>query len=108
MLLASASCAVHRHAAALPQAPAQPDTGAEPGGEGQWGTGRDLRRLRQEHHRLSVDAGELYDGTGKASCAEVEGHDVVLSCAVQAAVRPESQSPGPAESGGASGAREHA
>jgi hypothetical protein len=34
MMLASASYAVHNHAAALPQAPAQPDTGAEPGGEG--------------------------------------------------------------------------
>ena len=34
MMLASASYAVHKHAAALPQEPAQPDTGAEPGGEG--------------------------------------------------------------------------
>jgi hypothetical protein len=34
MMLASASHAVHKHAAALPQAPTQPDTGAEPGGEG--------------------------------------------------------------------------
>jgi hypothetical protein len=34
MMLASASYAVRRHAAALPQAPMQPDTGAEPGGEG--------------------------------------------------------------------------
>jgi hypothetical protein len=34
MMLASASYAVHKHAAAQPQAPTQPDTGAEPGGEG--------------------------------------------------------------------------
>ena len=34
MMLASASRAVHKHAAALPQAPTQPDTGAKPGGEG--------------------------------------------------------------------------
>jgi hypothetical protein len=34
MMLASASYAVHKHAAALPQAPPQPGTGAEQGGEG--------------------------------------------------------------------------
>jgi hypothetical protein len=34
MMLASASYAVHKHAAALPQAPMQPGTGAEQGGEG--------------------------------------------------------------------------
>ena len=34
MMLASASYAVHRHAAALPQAPTRPGTGAEQGGEG--------------------------------------------------------------------------
>jgi len=34
MMLASASHAVHKHAAALPQAPTQPDSGTEPGGEG--------------------------------------------------------------------------
>ena len=34
LMLASASHMVHKHAAALPQAQAQPDTGAEPGGEG--------------------------------------------------------------------------
>jgi hypothetical protein len=34
MMLASASYAVHKHAAARPQAQAQPDTGAEPGSEG--------------------------------------------------------------------------
>lgn len=34
MMLASASYAVHKHAAALPQVPTQPGTGAEQGGEG--------------------------------------------------------------------------
>ena len=34
MMLASASYAVHKHAAARPQAQAQPDTGAEPGSQG--------------------------------------------------------------------------
>ena len=34
MMLASASHMVHKHATALPQARTQPDTGAEPGGEG--------------------------------------------------------------------------
>jgi hypothetical protein len=34
MMLASASYAVHKHAAARPQAQVQPDTGAEPGSEG--------------------------------------------------------------------------
>ncbi len=34
MMLASASHAVHKHAAERPQAPTRPDTGAEPGGEG--------------------------------------------------------------------------
>jgi len=34
MMLASASYAVHKHAAALPQAPTRPGTGAEQGGEG--------------------------------------------------------------------------
>jgi hypothetical protein len=34
MMLASASYAVHKHAAARPQAQTRPDTGAEPGGEG--------------------------------------------------------------------------
>lgn len=34
MMLASASYAVHKHAAALPQPQAQADTGAEPGGDG--------------------------------------------------------------------------
>ena len=34
MMLASASYAVHKHAAGLPQAPTQPDTGAQPGGGG--------------------------------------------------------------------------
>ncbi len=34
MMLASASHAVHRHAAALPQVQGQPGTGAEQGGEG--------------------------------------------------------------------------
>jgi hypothetical protein len=34
MMLASASYAVHKHAAAPPQAQTRPDTGAEPGGEG--------------------------------------------------------------------------
>ena len=34
MMLASASYAVHRHAAGPPQAQIQPDTGAEPGGDG--------------------------------------------------------------------------
>ena len=33
MMLASASNMVHKHAAALPQAQTQPDTGAEPDGE---------------------------------------------------------------------------
>ena len=43
MMLASASYAVHKHAAARPQAQAQPDTSAEPGSQGALGTGRDLR-----------------------------------------------------------------
>ena len=34
MILASASYAVHKHATALLQAPTQPETGAQPGGEG--------------------------------------------------------------------------
>lgn len=34
MMLASASYAVHKQAAAPPQARTRPDTGAEPGGEG--------------------------------------------------------------------------
>jgi hypothetical protein len=34
MMLASASHAVRKHAAALPQVQTQPGTGAEPGGEG--------------------------------------------------------------------------
>ena len=34
MMLASASHAVHNHAATLRQAPTQPNTGAEPDGEG--------------------------------------------------------------------------
>jgi hypothetical protein len=34
MMLASASYAVHKHAAALPQAPTRPGAGAEQGGEG--------------------------------------------------------------------------
>ena len=34
MMLASASHAVHKHAAARPQAQTQPAAGAEPGGEG--------------------------------------------------------------------------
>jgi hypothetical protein len=34
MMLASASYAVHKHAAALPQAQTQPGNGAEPAGEG--------------------------------------------------------------------------
>jgi hypothetical protein len=34
MMLVSASYAVHKHAAGLPQAQTQPETGAEPGGEG--------------------------------------------------------------------------
>jgi hypothetical protein len=34
MMLASASYAVHQHAAARPQAQPQPDTGAEPGTQG--------------------------------------------------------------------------
>jgi hypothetical protein len=34
MMLASASYAVHKHAAALRQAPMRPGTGAERGGEG--------------------------------------------------------------------------
>jgi hypothetical protein len=34
MMLASASHAVHRHAAALTRPPAQPDTSMQPGGKG--------------------------------------------------------------------------
>jgi hypothetical protein len=34
MMLASASYAVHKHAAAPPQAATRPDTGTEPDGEG--------------------------------------------------------------------------
>ena len=47
---------------------------------------------RHEDQRLSVEPCELHDGADKASCAEVEGDDVVFSCAVQATARPEPQS----------------
>jgi hypothetical protein len=60
-------------------------------------------QLWHEDQRLSVEPLKVHYGTRKAFCAEIEGHDVVLPYAVQPTVRPEPQSPRPAESGGAFG-----
>src|SRR5580698_4580183 len=57
--------------------------------------------LLQEQQRLSVEPGEVHDGAGEAPGAEIEGHDVVFSYAIEATVWPESQSPRPAEARGA-------
>jgi hypothetical protein len=60
------------------------------------------RGLGQAFARELVARGAGH-GTCKASCAEIEGHDMVLPHAVQATVRPEPQSPRTAESDGAFG-----
>ena len=52
----------------------------------------------QEDQRLSVEPGQVYDRAYKTSGSEIEGYDVVLPDAVQAAIWPEPQSPRPAKS----------
>jgi hypothetical protein len=53
---------------------------------------------RQEDQRLSAEPRQVHGRPYEASSAEIEGHDVVLADAVQAATWPEPQSPRPTES----------
>src|SRR5271170_4294660 len=54
-------------------------------------------RLVEQHERLPVETRQLHHGPEKVARRKVEGHDVVLTHAVQTIIRPESQSPRPAE-----------
>jgi hypothetical protein len=53
--------------------------------------------LFEQHKRLAVQPGQLDHGPEKAARREVEGHDVVLTHAVQVIIWSEPQSPRPPE-----------
>ncbi len=53
--------------------------------------------LFEQHKRLSVQPGQLDHRPDKAARREVEGHDVVLTHAVQVIIRSEPQPPRPPE-----------
>jgi hypothetical protein len=55
-------------------------------------------RSIQQDQRLSVEPSQVHNRADKASGAEIEGYDVVLPDAIQAAIWAEPQSPRPAES----------